>query len=267
MEADLDLLGALARYCDFDAATLDRWFRGSGRMRLRWDEPFGDGTGTYGQVCIRGRRAPLRRRNWSPPWPATSSRWSSTGSGQGSSPSGHLTVLEGDPGLGKSTVALDLAARLTTGRPMPGESAAFPAAAALIASCERHTAHTTVPRLLASGADRSKVRLLIEAKEAFGLTRGPQLPDDLPLIEKLLTGDGARLLVLDPLMSMLGRDKRGRAVDAHRDQSIRVLMSAFKDIGSANRGGGGRRPPSDQKGRRVGDLPRRGQHRHHGRGP
>ena len=87
-----------------------------------------------------------------------------------------------------------------------------------------------MPRLLASGADRSKVRLLIEAKEAFGLTRGPQLPDDLPLIEKLLTGDGARLLVLDPLMSMLGRDKRGRAIDAHRDQSIRVLMSAFKDL-------------------------------------
>ncbi len=34
-------------------------------------------------------------------------------------PLGKLTILQGDPGLGKSTMAIDIAARLTTGRPMP----------------------------------------------------------------------------------------------------------------------------------------------------
>jgi hypothetical protein len=199
-------------------------------MRRRWDEPSGDGTMTYGEVCVRAAA------NTAPPTELVTALASDVEPTvvdwfwPGFIAFGALTVLEGDPGLGKSTVTLDLVARLTSGRPLPGETRAGPPAAVLIVSSEDSAAHTTVPRLLAAGADRSKVRLLIEVKEAFGLTRGPQLPDDLPLIEKLLIEDGARLLLIDPLMSMLGRDKRGRSIDAHRDQSIRVLMSALKEL-------------------------------------
>src|SRR5439155_10748938 len=57
IEADIDLLAALARYCDGDPATLDKWFRGSARMRPKWDEPYAFGGGTYGQVCIRSALA------------------------------------------------------------------------------------------------------------------------------------------------------------------------------------------------------------------
>lgn len=199
-------------------------------MGPRWDEPYGDGSATYGQVCIRATE------NTAPPTELVTTLASEVTPAAvewlwpGFVAFGGLTVLEGDPGLGKSTVVLDLASRLTAGRPMPGETAARPPAAVLIASSEDSAVHTTVPRLVAAGADRSKVRLLVEVKEAFGLVRGPHLPDDLPRIEKLLTDDGARLLVLDPLMSMLGRDKRGRPINANHDQSIRVLLSAFKDL-------------------------------------
>jgi hypothetical protein len=143
---------------------------------------------------------------------------------------GALTVFDGDPGLGKSTIAADWAARLTTGRAMPGAERASEPAAVLLASCEDSASHTIVPRLEAAGADRGRVRLLLETRDSTGTVRGLQLPDDLLLIEKQLVADGAKLLVVDPLMAFLGRDRLGRLIDAHRDQSVRMLMSEFKAL-------------------------------------
>ena len=45
-----------------------------------------------------------------------------------------------------------------------------------------------------------------------------------------MVGDGEKLLVIDPLMAFLGRDRHGKSIDAHRDQSIRMLMSEFKSL-------------------------------------
>lgn len=229
-EADLALVGGLAKYCDHDPTILDLWFRASGLMRPKWDERHAADGSTYGQVTVRAACANAHPAaelvtalaadiaaepvDWL--WPTFI-------------PFGALTVLDGDPGLGKSTVTADLAACLTTGRPLPGGSALTPAAA-LLASCEDSAAHTLVPRLAAAGADPMKVRLLLEARDFTGGSRGLALPDDLALIERRLVEDGARLLVIDPLMAFLGRDRFGKAIDAHRDQSIRVLMAAFKAL-------------------------------------
>ena len=42
-------------------------------------------------------------------------------------PEGHITIIDGDPGVGKSTMLLDIAARASRGVPMPGATAAHPA--------------------------------------------------------------------------------------------------------------------------------------------
>jgi putative DNA primase/helicase len=72
-------------------------------------------------------------------------------------PLGKVTILEGDPERAKSTITLDLAARTSTGSPMPGEIQQREAAGVVIVCAEDDLADTIVPRLLAHGADLSRI--------------------------------------------------------------------------------------------------------------
>ena len=73
---------------------------------------------------------------------------------------GKITILDGDPGLGKSTAALDIAARITTGRPLPGSSVATAPRGVVVLSAEDGAADTIVPRLMAAGADLGRVFIM-----------------------------------------------------------------------------------------------------------
>src|SRR5262249_5426860 len=70
-------------------------------------------------------------------------------------PEGSLVILDGDPGLGKSTLTIDLTARITTGRVMPpGDGKDLRGAAGvLLLGAEDSLKHTVRPRLDAAGAD------------------------------------------------------------------------------------------------------------------
>src|SRR5687768_5398714 len=72
-------------------------------------------------------------------------------------PRGKLTVLDGDPGLGKSLSTLDLAARLSRGLPFPDGSGGGTVGRTLILQAEDGTAGTVLPRLTAAGADPGQV--------------------------------------------------------------------------------------------------------------
>src|SRR6202011_835458 len=74
-------------------------------------------------------------------------------------PRGKLITLDGDPGLGKSLLTLDLAARVTTGRPMPDGTPGVQGSVILIAP-EDGATDTIKPRLEAAGGDPSLIRLL-----------------------------------------------------------------------------------------------------------
>src|SRR5947209_1718961 len=63
-----------------------------------------------------------------------------------------VTLLDGDPDLGKSLITLDLAARVTTGQPMPDGSPGIQGNVILIAP-EDDVTDTIKPRILAAGAD------------------------------------------------------------------------------------------------------------------
>jgi len=136
-------------------------------------------------------------------------------------PLGKVTLLDGDPGLGKSLASIDLAARLTHGWTMPdGSDAGCPPAGAVIVSLEDGVADTIRPRLEVAGADLEKVRIISTIKGADGVERTPTIPDDLPQIEAAIRSVNAKLLALDPLVATLGAE-----TNSYRDQDIRRALA------------------------------------------
>src|SRR5262245_59841386 len=69
---------------------------------------------------------------------------------------GKLAVLDGDPNLGKSLLALDLCAALSTGRPLPDASAGPGPVRVAVFNAEDDPDDTVSPRLRALGADRER---------------------------------------------------------------------------------------------------------------
>jgi hypothetical protein len=75
-------------------------------------------------------------------------------------PRGKLTLLVGDPNLGKSLITLDMAARVSSGLPWPDNPGPNPAAGVVLLSAEDDIADTVRPRLDAAGADCTRIRVL-----------------------------------------------------------------------------------------------------------
>lgn len=140
-------------------------------------------------------------------------------------PLGKLCILDGDPGLGKSTLMLDIAARLTTGAPMPdgARSDLDDPAGVVILTGEDGLGDTIRPRLDAAGADASRVVALMAVPEN-GADRLPTVCDT-SAIEDAIAQVDARLVVVDPLMAYLPGN-----VDAHRDQDVRRALSLLAEL-------------------------------------
>ena len=141
-------------------------------------------------------------------------------------------MLDGDPGVGKSTVSLDIAARTSTGSPMPDGSAGVKGAV-LILSAEDGLADTIRPRLDAAGADPARVIAITEMTfaTADGLQSRPvTIPGDLAAIEHIITEHDVRLVVIDVLMAYLSGD-----VNAHRDQDVRRALHILSGLAERTR--------------------------------
>lgn len=140
-------------------------------------------------------------------------------------PAGMLTILDGDPGLGKSMLTLDLAARVSTGRPMPGETTARPPRGVVVLSAEDDPARTIRPRLDAAGAD-CRLIAIVSIAEPDGTLRAPTIGrDDLAAVEEAIRHVDAALLVVDPLMAYLPD-----GVNANRDHDVRRALVALSDL-------------------------------------
>jgi hypothetical protein len=135
-------------------------------------------------------------------------------------PRGKLTLLDGDPGLGKSTVAYDIAARVTRGLPMPGETVGVTAADVVIMTHEDGLADTIRPRLGAADADLRRVHAIQDIPTGAGGARLPVLPEDLRAIVAAVEARAAALLVIDPLFAYLASE-----VDSFRDHDVRAALA------------------------------------------
>ena len=146
---------------------------------------------------------------------------------------GKLTLLVGDPKVGKSFITLDLAARVSRGDGWPD----FPASTAapggvVLLSAEDDLGDTIRPRLDAAGADVSRVKALVAVKR-FDFEAGGErqcffdLSKDLAALEKaILDVPDCRLVVIDPITAYLG------ATDSHKNAEIRGLLAPLSEIAS-----------------------------------
>ena len=126
-------------------------------------------------------------------------------------PFGKVTIVQGDPGEGKTSFALALIALLTTGTPLPQHNTAKEPIIVIFQTAEDGLADTIKPRLESYGADCSRV-LVIDESES-GLTLSDKR------LEEAVIKSKARLVVLDPIQAYLGS-----GVDMHRANEVRPLF-------------------------------------------
>jgi len=118
-------------------------------------------------------------------------------------PRGKLTLIEGDPGFGKSWLSLAIAAPLTRGIVLSG-----PAGNVLILTAEDGLGDTVRPRLEDMGADLRRVSLLQAVRDKKGQQRGVTLKD-VETLDNALALTKPRLAIVDPLVAYLGGVRRG----------------------------------------------------------
>ncbi|MDE3073876.1 MAG: AAA family ATPase [Chloroflexota bacterium] len=142
---------------------------------------------------------------------------------------GKLAMLDGDPGVGKSLLTCDLAARITTGRALPGDEGPIPPAGVVLVTPEDDPADTTVPRLALAGADLDRIRIITTipttGTDGRPSVRALTLPGDLPALEAAIRAVGAVLVVIDPVMACL--DAKLKSIS---DQEVRQALTPLADL-------------------------------------
>ena len=136
-------------------------------------------------------------------------------------PFGKVTIVQGDPGEGKTTMVLQIIAKLTKGEAvLPSDSdesdleektMALEPVNVIYQTAEDGLGDTIKPRLLSAGADCSRVMVIDDNDQALTMMDAR--------LEEAIIKTNARLVVLDPIQGFLGT-----AVDMHRANEIRPLM-------------------------------------------
>jgi hypothetical protein len=147
---------------------------------------------------------------------------------------GKLTLLVGDPGLGKSFLTLDIAARASTGAGWPDiPGARCDPGGVILLSAEDDAADTIRPRLDAAGADVRRITLL-KGMKVLNVETGVMestpftLSADLAALEAAITQvDDCRLVVIDPISAYMGGGPR---FDSHRNSDVRAVLAPLSDL-------------------------------------
>lgn len=127
-------------------------------------------------------------------------------------PYGKITIIEGDPGEGKTTLVLKLAAALSRGLPLPcDDDKEYEPIHIIYQTAEDGIEDTIKPRLEKAGADCSMIRVIDETDKELSMTDGR--------LEQAIIETGARLIILDPIQAYIGA-----TVDMHRANEIRPVL-------------------------------------------
>jgi len=136
---------------------------------------------------------------------------------------GKLSLCDGDPGLGKSLITLDLCARITTGRPFPDGSPAVKPADVIILSGEDTADDTVWPRLRAMDADLNRV---FRFNSEFFRQQGPfRLPTHSGKLDTALSKHDAAFVVIDPITVFFDS-----SIHIHNDASVRRALSPLAEL-------------------------------------
>ncbi len=141
---------------------------------------------------------------------------------------GKVTLIDGDPGLGKSVLTVDWSARVSQGMPWP-DGAPCPKGGVVILTAEDGIADTVRPRLDAAGGRADQVLALQVAGED---EHAVSIPGDLADIERAISRVGAILVVVDPLAAFLDAATNTR-VDHDVRRALRPLAALAERTGAA----------------------------------
>ena len=132
-------------------------------------------------------------------------------------PYGKVTIVQGDPGEGKTTFVLALVALLTKGEPLPGDEVGSEPINVIYQTAEDGLADTIKPRLVASGADCSRVLVIDEGDKELTLS------DER--LAQAIKETGAKIIILDPMQAYLGGN-----VDMHRANEVRPVFKRLFEM-------------------------------------
>lgn len=133
-------------------------------------------------------------------------------------PFGKITIIEGDPGEGKTTLVLKIAALLSKGLPLPcTDDIPYEPMSVIYQTAEDGLEDTIKPRLEQAGADCSKIRVIDESEKELTMS------DER--LEQAIIETKAKLIILDPIQAYIGA-----TVDMHRANEIRPVLKRLGAI-------------------------------------
>lgn len=140
-------------------------------------------------------------------------------------PAGRLTMLQGDPGNGKSWLTLAIATAMSRAAPLPEDERPQTAKRSMVLSAEDDLHDTIRPRLDLLGADLEMIDLVRAKRTAKGQEAPLSLIDDLPAVEHYLEQRRYGLIVVDPINAYLGA-----TLDTHRDAAVRSVLAPLSAL-------------------------------------
>jgi len=143
-------------------------------------------------------------------------------------PCGALVLLDGDPGVGKSLLTIQLAAALSRGWPLPDQqgTVTLPTGSpqrTLLITAEDSVSRTIKKRCRHAGGDDTQIDLFTEWQDSDGTIR-PFTLQSVTLLAKALARQPYALVVIDPIQAFLGD------IDMHRSNETRPVLQAFAKV-------------------------------------
>ena len=132
-------------------------------------------------------------------------------------PYGKITIIQGDPGEGKTTLALRLAALLSKGEALPYDDTEREPVKIIYQTAEDGLEDTIKPRLEAAEADCTQIKVIDESEATLTML------DER--IEKAIVETDARALILDPVQAYIGAK-----ADMNRANEVRAVLSQLGRI-------------------------------------
>ena len=151
-------------------------------------------------------------------------------------PYGKITIIQGDPGEGKTTAVLQISALLSRGEKLPCDDREIEPVNIIYQTAEDGLNDTVKPRLLQANADCTKIKVIDETDKSLTMI------DER--IEEAILETGARVVILDPIQAYLGSEVNMNSANEIREVTKRLGQLADRYncaiilVGHMNKGGG-----------------------------
>lgn len=136
-------------------------------------------------------------------------------------PLGKITIMQGNSGIGKTMLALNIAAALSNGDPLPGDTQPREPINIIYNTAEDGLGDTIKPRLRSAGADLTRINTINERVNTVTMT------DER--LERSVCELSAKLLILDPIQAYLGAK-----IDMNKANEVRPIFAQLGRVAEDN---------------------------------